>query len=174
MSATSSKSSKYGSSAVKSDSYKKTILNSVSNKSKIVSARDLLPKGKTLGDVLKHVEGLGETRVRVLLKSIGVGNGREYNTRGRMYVAKNEAGTTSMAQGKKIVIPHMRQLQELYTRLTIERKEKEIDDTLREKVLKNIQTKKRLRTREGSRHTNKLPIKGRTRSNANTRKKMNY
>jgi len=64
-----------------------------------------------------------------------------------------------------------RVLERLYSVLTELRKKEEIDDTLRQKVIQNVQRQIKLNTWVGNRHKKSLPLKGRTINKYNSRRK---
>lgn len=104
-----------------------------------------------MAHTITNISGINSARARELLNKIGVGD--------RLTLVETRLGE--------------RVVQALYKELTDERRKGNIDDSLKDRIIANIAAKKAAKTREGERHLRKLPLKGRTKTNANTRKRVN-
>lgn len=102
---------------------------------------------KKIKDQLKTIKGVNEAMSKRILRECGVSE------------------DSLMAEMRQ------RHLEVVYNKLTEWRKEGKIDDKLKETEKRNIEKSIKLNTIKGIRHKRKIPQKGRTRSNSNTRKR---
>lgn len=124
--------------------------------------------------LVQLIPGISKDRIAKILEETGIGDSSLITplTKTVSTTVKGLNGWDSQRETKNdIRVTPIRQTVKLYDMLTQLRKNGEIDDVLKETVLNHINKKIMLNTRVGNRHKRRYPISGRTRSNANTRKR---
>lgn len=120
---------------------------------------------------LRNIKGIGPNRAKELINYSGISKKSllqlKYDREANVYEIKgNLRSSQTLCAGV-----YKRNIEKLYNKLTEMRRDGLIDDSFIEIWHQNINKELKVNSYRGTRHRKKYPIKGRTRSNANTRKR---
>ena len=122
---------------------------------------------------LRNIKGIGPKKAIQLLNESGISRKSmlQPGERGSMRDWEVNLNTAKISPLANPIPVNKRNIEKLYNKLTELRRDGLIDDSYIEIWLKNIARELKINSYRGTRHRKKFPLKGRTRSNANTRKR---
>jgi ribosomal protein S13 len=115
---------------------------------------------------LRNIKGIGSNKAKELINYSGI------SKKSLLQLKYNNTQINGIKGDlKSLQTVNKRNIEKLYNKLTEMRRDGLIDDSFIEIWHQNINKELKVNSYRGTRHRKKYPIKGRTRSNANTRKR---